>query len=309
MRRTYRKPQKRKFRKRKKRLFCRAGMAGILLGILLSFGKSLFPRILPVPILDAKPDISITDYTQAYYGAVNPVSADKVSLENLETENHLAELALTNPDIAEIYSRREAYPEDLLTALANNPELTGFVKGYLTAGQTATGGITSEETAQDFPLFMQWDARWGYVPYGGLNIGVSGCGPTCLSMAIFALTKDETATPDALAAYGMENGYYTKGVGTSWSFMTDAPTAYGVCAMELGLDEEIMKYYLDRGCPIICAMRPGDFTISGHFIMLYGYDQDGFMINDPNSRERSGRRWDFETLRYQIKNLWVYSRS
>ena len=90
--------------------------------------------------------------------------------------------------------------------------------------------------------------------------------------------------------------------------MTEAPAAYGIAATELGLDEEKMEQYLDEGCPIICAMRPGDFTATGHFIVIYGYDENGFMVNDPNSRERSSRHWTFDTLRYQIKNLWAYEK-
>ena len=328
-------------KRRRAKLLCRAGLAGIFLGIVLSFGKNLLSYGLSTygAFASAEPDIIISDYTQEYGGwgdsaqtktsAGEPATSNTIKeviindsiatspaikdsrqvLDDEETERRLEELALTNSDIAEIYAHRENYPGELLMALAANQEITEFVKGYLTASQTAAGGISSDEASQDFPLFMQWDARWGYVPYGGLNIGVSGCGPTCLSMAIFALTRDEAATPDALAAYSMNNGYYTEGVGTAWSFMTDTAPKYGIRASELGLDEDGMKYYLDHGWPIICAMRPGDFTNSGHFIMIYGYDKDGFMVNDPNSRERSGKRWDFETLRYQIKNLWGYSKA
>jgi len=236
------------------------------------------------------------------------VSNDRGMLTDAQVEAKLAELALQDEDIAEIYAQRTRYPEALLTALSANPEMTDFVKGYLTAGKTAAGGISDEEKAQDFPLFIQWDKRWGYVPYGkNGNIGISGCGPTCMSMVIFALTRDETATPDALAAFSLENGYYMEGEGTAWLFMKDAAREYGLTARELGLDEALIRQYLDNGNPVICAMRPGDFTATGHFIVIYGYDEKGFLINDPNSRERSGRHWSFEDIKWQIKNLWGYS--
>ncbi len=51
-------------------------------------------------------------------------------------------------------------------------------------------------------------------------------------------------------------------------------------------------------------MRPGDFTTTGHFILLWGYDENGFFVNDPNRRSTSEKIWDFETLQPQIKNLW-----
>lgn len=76
---------------------------------------------------------------------------------------------------------------------------------------------------------------------------------------------------------------------------------------ETPLDENTMKAQLDEGHPIIASMRPGDFTTEGHFIVIYGYDEEGFLVHDPNSRLRSEEEWTFQTLYPQIKNLWAYS--
>ncbi|MBQ1871316.1 MAG: C39 family peptidase, partial [Lachnospiraceae bacterium] len=55
------------------------------------------------------------------------------------------------------------------------------------------------------------------------------------------------------------------------------------------------------------SMKPGDFTYTGHFIVLTGIDEDGkIMVNDPNSRNNSDKHWDVDTLVKQIKALWVY---
>ncbi len=40
--------------------------------------------------------------------------------------------------------------------------------------------------------------------------------------------------------------------------------------------------------------------------MLYGYDEDGFLINDPNCVARSRVSWSYEQLRRQMKHLWVF---
>ena len=68
-----------------------------------------------------------------------------------------------------------------------------------------------------------------------------------------------------------------------------------------------MKRALDRGGLIVCSLRPGDFATTGHFILIRGYDKNGFHVNDPNRRSNSEKQWDFETLRWQIKNLWTLS--
>lgn len=207
----------------------------------------------------------------------------------------------------EIFENSELYPKTMLEALEKNPEIQDFVKNYPDSEPVVQGGISDEEKAAEHPLFLQWDARWGYAPYGDDNIGLSGCGPACLSMVIFSLTRNESATPDAIASYSMDMGYYEYGAGTSWNLMTDAATQYGVMAEGLALSESIMKEHLDNGHMIICSMGPGDFTTTGHFIVIYGYDQDGFLVNDPYSRIRSNKTWDYDIISGQIRGMWVYS--
>lgn len=226
------------------------------------------------------------------------------SSEALET---LESLIVQYPEFEEIYTNADQYPEDLIVALCNNPEMYEFVKGYPDADTSVSGKFTSQELKEDYPLFLQWDERWGYVPYGGSMIGLAGCGPTCLSMVITALTDSETTTPAEVASYSMSNGYYVEGTGTAWSLMTEGVEHFGVTARELSLDEGVMKNALDQGHPIICSMGPGDFTAVGHFIVIYGYDEDGFKINDPNCVSRSEKRWSYEELSWQIRILWAYS--
>ena len=218
----------------------------------------------------------------------------------------LEELAVNSDMIAEILQDSSKYPDKMLEALANNPEMADFVSGYQGNEKKASGGLTSLEKDQEFPLFLQWDPRWGYVEYGDdSNIGLSGCGPTCLSMALYYLTGREELTPDKVAAYSMKNGYYISGTGTAWALMTDLPAEYDIGVSQPKAEEYTMKAALDQGCVIICSMGAGDFTSAGHFIVIYGYEQDGFLVNDPNCVARSRKRWSFSELAGQIKNVWV----
>ncbi len=223
-----------------------------------------------------------------------------------EVQKKLEEMAKKHREYKDILEHYEDYPETYLAALANNPEMLDYVKGYLDSHGVLDAKLTKSEKKEDYPLFIQWDKRWGYASYGTSSIGISGCGPTCLSMVIYGLTENELATPDKVARYSEEQGYYIEGTGTSWELMTDGAAAFGVAGSELSLDESSMKQALDAGHPIICAMRAGDFTAAGHFIMIYGYDKKGFIVNDPNSRTRSEKRWTYEELNGQIKNLWSY---
>lgn len=54
-------------------------------------------------------------------------------------------------------------------------------------------------------------------------------------------------------------------------------------------------------------MRPGDFTSTGHFIVLVGIEDGKIRVNDPNSRARSQVLWEYDRLESQINNLWSYT--
>ena len=82
---------------------------------------------------------------------------------------------------------------------------------------------------------------------------------------------------------------------------------FGLYAQELSLTEAAVFGALEAGQPIICSMRPGDFTTAGHFIVLTG-TQDGLLcVVDPNSPARSASLWEYSRLEPQIKNLWAYT--
>lgn len=227
-----------------------------------------------------------------------------------EVLKRLEEMGQANSVIEGICQNADQYPEEMLAALANNPEMADFVAGYPGEKKGSAGGLTAAEKEEEFPLFLQWDSRWGYQSYGTKNcIGMAGCGPTCMSMVLYYLTGDESLTPDTVAEYSMQNGYYVEGSGTLWVLFEDMPKLYDIQVTNLSLSENNMKAVLNDGGIIACVMGRGDFTLSGHFIVIYGYDSEGFMVNDPNCIARSDRRWTYSELEKQIRNIWAYEKS
>lgn len=245
-----------------------------------------------------------TDYVSSIVSVEVEKPIERTKEEVLERLN---ELGQNNSVIQEIYDNHSQYPQELLSALANNPEMAVFAADYPGHNGRKSGALTSAEKRQEHPLFLQWDPRWGYQPYGsGSCIGLAGCGPTCLSMALFYLTGDDKLTPDEIAEYSMENGYYVEGTGTAWALMEDVPKLYGIGVTKLSAEESSIRAVLDNGGVVICSMGRGDFTTSGHYILIYGYDREGLLINDPNCVARSSRHWSFDDLKYQMKNIWAY---
>ena len=139
-------------------------------------------------------------------------------------------------------------------------------------------------------------------------IAVDGCGPTSLAMVLAGLTQDASWSPLRVAEFAQENGYYVDGSGSSWSLMSDGASSLGLKAKVLSLDKGVIQKELEEGHPIICIMGPGDFTSSGHFIVLTGLNDDGTVrVNDSNSRINSKKSWDLDRIMGQIRNLWSYS--
>lgn len=217
-------------------------------------------------------------------------------------------LALDYPEFEPICKTFEYYPGSLMVALANNPDMISFVEGYLESDGKANGVLSAAEKAQKVPHLLQWDKRWGYVAYGDDNIALSGCAPTCLAMVMIGLTGDAKITPDAVAEYASENGYYVEGTGTDWRMMTEGCLDFGIQGEILEMGEESIMTALEEGRPIICSMEPGDFTAAGHFIVLAGIEDGKIRVNDPNSKVRSEKLWDYSTLAPQIKGVWAFSK-
>ena len=220
---------------------------------------------------------------------------------------NLAVMALTDPKVREVVAHKDQYPEELIELLENNAETADFVLGYPEKKDTAPAETIGDVTQGEIPLLPQWDERWGYAYYADDMIAVNGCGPTAIAMVAAGLTGDNTVTPYKVAQFSAGNGYYAGDSGTSWSLMTEGAQQFGIYGEEMGLSEDEVFSALENGHPIICSMRPGDFTTTGHFIVLTGIEDGKIQVNDPNSRVRSEKLWDYSRLEYQINNLWVYT--
>lgn len=197
------------------------------------------------------------------------------------------------------------YPKQLQELALKNEEALEFVYDYPAEHvKEHTIDLTEEASMDSVPLFVQWDKRWGYEKYSGNFFAASGCGPTTLSMVVVYLTHNREASPIAVAKYSKEAGYSVDGSGSSWTLISEGCRHYGIKAKTVALDESRMKAELDEGHPIVVNVGPGDFTDTGHFMVITGYDDEGFSINDPNSIEKSGKRWLFKNISSQIRAVW-----
>lgn len=197
------------------------------------------------------------------------------------------------------------YPWFLIELLETNPETEGFVLNYPFRKQEDID--LSHYSRDTVPLFLQWDEAWGYEKYGSSIIAVTGCGPTALSMAGYYLTGSEDFNPRDIADFSQKNGYYEPGYGSSWTLISQGGPKLGLTVKELPLVKKKMVNALESGHPVILALGPGDFTTTGHYVVLTSYCEGFFTVNDPNSAIRSQKQWTYEELEGQIRNIWEIS--
>lgn len=198
------------------------------------------------------------------------------------------------------------WPEELLDLLEKNPEAQEFVLNYpIKKVLDPEIDLSEYLDSSDVPLLLQWDERWGYSQYAGELMGLSGCGPTCLSMVCLYLLDDASYTPKYIAEFATENGYSVSGNGSSWTLISEGGEKLGLDVTEIPLDENRIIRNLEVGNPIICVMGPGFFTSTGHFIVMTEYEDGYVKVNDPNSPNRSEQTWKLTEVMEQIRNLWV----
>lgn len=294
-------PRKRRKKHNRRNIF-RMILGLVLISVISICAVRLFYRSRSSPPSDSDSDYIIMAADQNGNVSDTPIenSTDADLLQTLQT------LKKQEPKIQDIIDHFQEYPSELLEMLSKNLDMLDFVLEYPNKKGEVFSDTIGNVKLGTYPLLLQYDPRWGYAFCGDDVIAVNGCGPTCLSMVIAGLTGKNTITPYTIASYATQQGYYSPDSGTSWSLMSDGASHFGIIGEELTLSQSAMENALSSGQPIICSMRPGDFTTTGHFIVITGLKDGTFIIKDPNSKERSNQLWDYQTLEHQISNLWAF---
>lgn len=266
-------------------------------GILVAIALVLFAVILILESKEAKTEASvqITDTTMT-----QPVSAPyvtpKTPVGRLTVFAKMHRMPLSD------------WPNPLIEFMEMYPETESYVMNYpFYKDAQLPIDLTSCLGADKMPLLLQWDARWGYTQYSEELFGMSGCGPTCLSMVALHLLQDAKYTPRYIADFSQTNGYYTNGMGSNWTLISEGAEQLGLDVEEIYVDKAVIMEELEAGNPIICVVGPGVFTFTGHFIVLSGLEDGLIRVNDPNSKINSGILWEYEQIADQIEGLWVCS--
>lgn len=166
--------------------------------------------------------------------------------------------------------------------------------------------------------YLQTDTRWKNHNYSAKGekktIGSSGCGPTSAAMVIATL-KDKNVTPVTTAEWSMAHGYKALNQGTFYSYFVPQFKQYGIVCKQLNQSNLYGKTSstahtealnaLKNGDWVIACMGKGNWTTSGHFIVLYGYENGYVYINDPASTGSARVKNTWALFSKQVKYMWT----
>ena len=160
------------------------------------------------------------------------------------------------------------------------------------------GDLVFSDGGRDVVYYHQADARWGYYMYGKTHtIAVAGCGPTAMAMVVSTLT-DRMIAPKEMSDWSFENGYVAEGNGSYHALIPDSAKHFGLNVTGAGAsDGQKIIDALTEGKLVVALMGPGNFTVSGHFIVLRGVTSEGkVLVSDPISIRKTEMEWDMRII-------------
>ncbi len=161
----------------------------------------------------------------------------------------------------------------------------------------------SGEQGMTIPKLYQRDYRETVCFYDGRprSVSTSGCGAACLSMVIAYLTGDRTQNPYTLFCEAVDCGWYS-GNGLGKSTLNRLAQRHSLKTQWIPNNAKRIIAELEAGHPIIAHMGEGNFTDTGHYIVLRGVTENGkILVNDPNSRSNSGKAFPISLLLQQAR--------
>lgn len=211
----------------------------------------------------------------------------------------------------------------LLYKKSNGKVLAGLVRRRTAERELFLKEIEDTSKGGEYKMikpvdYKQYDSKWGSLPYAvdgeKSTIKSAGCGPTALANVLAAIVSPYI-DPVTLASWARQHNYKVKASGTSYSFFVPCAAAYGVKVRRINTvniygnvnspyHAQILSELMDGNWVIAC-MGKGNWTSSGHYITVYGYQNGKVYINDPGSAKAGRASNTWELFKSQVKFYWV----
>lgn len=224
-----------------------------------------------------------------------------------ELTNELSARLDEDKKIAWIAKHADEYPDPRIIELAlREPAAVDFVRNYPGASHK-TSRYNEEVTRGTFPTLYTWDERWGNMEYGGedLPLGLTGSGPTCLSMAYMGLTGRSEKSPADMAELAEDCGYDTGDTYCTGELFVNEAGSIGLVCSEVAIDVDTFERVLENNV-IVCRVKADSFTPMEHYVLVVGlYDNGSCRVLDPTSTTVTTRPWDVASVVSNTENAYA----
>jgi hypothetical protein len=153
--------------------------------------------------------------------------------------------------------------------------------------------VMAQEANLGVPYYEQGkNSPWADEKLGNkssVTIRTHGCALTCISMITTHFSK-ETLTPSRMNTWlkkhsGYQDGWngdeYLGEVSLNWPALAEFEEGWVYTRFDwkvLPADLTLIRYYLDHRIPVIAEVS---YKNAPHYIVLTGYNAEGFTMNDP----------------------------
>lgn len=195
--------------------------------------------------------------------------------------------------------------ESLIELALDEPEAIDFVAELPTADKTAKK-YEDLVTQGSVPQLYNFDKRWGFTTYAGLPLGLTGSGPTALSMAYMGLTGKGDQTPADLAALAANGGYASGDAYTTTDYFAKVAPQIGLYAEVVKPSNDEITGSLKNAHPVICLVAANTFTAKPHYVICASLNENGTVnVYDPTSSLVTSHTWPVATIVSYTSDMFV----
>lgn len=222
----------------------------------------------------------------------------------------LAELAETDERAQFIIDNEELYPDNVLRYVHDEDEFDYIYNYPFYKDSYKTMSFTNEELNSDsVPELYMNDKRWAYEQDG--LIKYHGCVAVSITMANLYVNHNPDVDPVKVMTYAADMEYTGLG-GINENNINSILDYFGITYTENILEKPLtkseLKAMLDNKDTVIMAAIHGE-AFGNHALIIRGYDENGFYINDPASEENTAQVLDFGILEKEMDRYWEISAS
>lgn len=169
-------------------------------------------------------------------------------------------------------------------------------------------------------IYRQYDSRWRSLPYptSRYSFANNGCGCCACTHVIIELDKYKNYTPKNVRPYMVNNGFATKGHGTTWSGIKKTLEHFGFSVINHSTMTDLFKTLdkrkaQNKPCLGVILFRAGvkggvRWTSGGHYVMFANYKVSGgkhyFYTKDSGGRKHDGWYCYETTMKGLIPQIW-----